>query len=132
MSREQGRAAASGASTEEQLPPHEVHRLAQAVGTGRVLPLPRGCQQVWPSPPSPPHLQPTDDFPQRKSRLVSADEGGCGQVEDLVEVRFIQPVKAYRSFHGWDKQKRERGKGNRTVGHHCAGTRVGKGQKKAA
>lgn len=43
-----------------------------------------------------PHLQAADDLPQRKSRLISSDEGGCGQMEDLVEVGLIQPVKSCR------------------------------------
>lgn len=30
------------------------------------------------------HLQPPDDLPQRKGRLLPPDEGGGGQVEDLV------------------------------------------------
>lgn len=67
-----------------------------------------GCKQVSRSPPCPPHLQATDDFPERKSRFISTDESGCGQVEDLVKVRFVQPIKACRIFHGWDKRKQER------------------------
>lgn len=56
-----------------------------------------------------PYLQAADDFPERKSRLVSSDESGCGQVEDLVEVRFIQPVKACRIFMGGTSEsKREK------------------------
>lgn len=62
--------------------------------------------------PCPPHLQPTDDFPEWKSRFISTDESGCGQVENFVEVRFIQTIKACRICHGWDKQEKEGRKGD--------------------
>lgn len=85
-----------------------------------------------------PYLQAADDFPERKSRLVSSDESGCGQVEDLVEVRFIQPVKACRIFMGGtsesEREKERRGTGGcRTQPHGnrvCLGE-VGRGQKAA-
>lgn len=54
-----------------------------------------------------PHLQPTDDLPERKGRFVSTDERGRGQVENFVQVRFIQTIKACRICHGWDKQEKE-------------------------
>lgn len=96
-----------------------------------------GCKQVSHSPPCPPHLQPTDDFPERKSRFISTDESGCGQVEDLVEVRFIQPIKAFRIFHGWDKRKQEREGRKRDGGTPSRRDQVhlgevGKGQKKSS
>lgn len=57
-------------------------------------------------------------------------------MEYLVEVRFIQPVKACRVFHGWDKQKQERD-GRKGVGgtpscrYRVQLGEVGKGQKKS-
>ena len=41
------------------------------------------------------YLQASDDLPQRKGRLLSADERGRGQVEDLVQVRLVQAVEPY-------------------------------------
>ena len=42
------------------------------------------------------HLQASDDFPQRKSRLLPSNERGGGQVEDLVQVRLVQTVESCR------------------------------------
>ena len=56
-------------------------------------------------------------------------------MEDLVEVRLIQPVKACRIFHGWDKRKQERkgrkgdGGGHRHAGTGCNWERWGRDKK---
>lgn len=81
-------------------------RLTQDFPKTTTLPLPLAAQRSGIDP-CPPHLQPTDDFPEWKSRFISTDESGCGQAENFVEVRFIQTVKACRICHGWDKHKKE-------------------------
>lgn len=85
-----------------------------------------------------PYLQAADDFPEWKSRLVSSDESGCGQVEDLVEVRFIQPVKACRIFMGGTseskREKERRGTGGcwtQPQGTQVCSGEAGRGQKAA-
>lgn len=84
--------------------------------------------------PCPPHLQPTDDFPERKSRFISTDESGRGQVENFVKVRFIQTIKACRICRGWDKQEKEGRKRDGDTVKRGPGTfeRGGEGTKKAA
>lgn len=54
------------------------------------------------------HLQSTDDLFQRQDALWTSNEGGRGQPEDLVQIRFIQTIEAYK-FHDAPQQKRTAG-----------------------